>query len=344
MKKRTALSIFLSCLCMILNAQAGQGVYSFLNLPASSRLAGMGGNNVAIHDNDINMAFANPAQLSPETDKNLGLSYTSYLAGTSFGSAIYGFNPDQTNYLAIGILYVNYGQFQETNELNQILGTFSASDYALNLIYSHKLTDKWSIGANVKPIYSHYENYSSFGLATDIGLNFHDNETGLINMGLVARNIGTQIKAYYSADGGQHYESIPFEIQFGISKRFEHAPFRLSLTMNNLQKWDLTGRKGGDQLLEDNETSKLSFGSQLFRHAIFAVELIPSQSFYISLSYNCRRAAEMSVDNVRALSGFSGAAGIKISKIHAGFGIAQYQPGTMTYHLSITTNLSEFGL
>ena len=54
---------------------AGSGVFHFLNLPASSRLNALGGENVAIADDDISMAFVNPALLTAHTDKVLQLNY-----------------------------------------------------------------------------------------------------------------------------------------------------------------------------------------------------------------------------------------------------------------------------
>ena len=47
---------------------AGSSVFHFLDLPVSSRLNALGGENVAIADDDISMAFINPALLTEHTD------------------------------------------------------------------------------------------------------------------------------------------------------------------------------------------------------------------------------------------------------------------------------------
>jgi len=342
----TSKKIFLILVTLLMSvhlfSQAGSGIYTFLSLPYSSHLAALGGNNVSIRDNDINFSFNNPALLTEETNKNIGLNYTSYLGGISIGSVIYGFNLDEHSYLAAGIHYIDYGQFQETTEENQILGTFTAKDYALNLIYARKLTEKWTVGATLKPIYSAYESYTSFGVAADAGVSFAD-ETSLWSAGLVLKNMGSQLKSYYSADGTQHRESLPFEIQMGVSKKFEHAPLRISITANNLQKWNLSYVKNNTDL-NQLQTQSYSFGSLLFRHLVFAVDFIPNSNFYITAAYNYRRAAEMSIDNIRSMSGFAGGFGIKISKVHAGFSMAEYQIGNISYNFSVTTSLSDFGL
>ena len=84
-------------------SQAGTGVYKFLDLPVSSRLAALGSINVSLHDNDINFAFQNPALLTSETNNVIGLNMASYLADIKFGSAVYGRNFGDKNYFAIGI-------------------------------------------------------------------------------------------------------------------------------------------------------------------------------------------------------------------------------------------------
>lgn len=330
------------CCIVLLHAQAGSGVYTFLSLPASARLAAMGGNNVSVRDNDINFAFNNPALLTQETDKNIALNYTAYLAGINIGSAIYGHALNDNSYIAAGIQFVNYGQFQEVTEDNTSMGTFTASDYALNLIYAQKLTEKWTVGAIIKPIYSSYESYSSFGIASDIGVSFLD-EASMWSGGFTLKNIGTQLKSYYSTDGTQHKESLPFEIQLGISKRFAHAPLRLSLTANNLQRCNLSYSELNTSLYTV-ETTSSNFADMLMRHLVLAIDFLPSNNFYLTASYNFRRAAEMSLSSVRSMAGFAGGFGLRISKFQAGFSVAQYQIGALSYNFSLTTSLNQFGL
>ncbi len=322
-------------------AQAGTGIYTFLDLPASAHLAAMGGTNVSLSDQDINFAFTNPALLSSETNKNLGLNYTNYLAGISFGSAIYGYNSNEQNYWAFGIRYVNYGQFQETTPENQIVGTFSAQDYAFNLIYARPLSAKWNIGVAFQPIYSHYENYSSLGLSANVGIHFHD-ENSLFAAGLVAKNIGSQITSYDAVNGNQTREPLPFEIELGITKKFQHAPLQLTITATNLQRWNLNFLNNSSSTTSSAVTP--SFGNMLFRHLVFAVDLLPNNNFYLSFAYNDRRAEEMAIANVRSFSGFSGGFGLNISHVRVGFAVAQYQVGSLTYHFSLTTRLSDFGI
>lgn len=341
------LILFLSVtVSFIAFSQAGTGVYQFLDLPVSSRLAALGSINVSLHDNDINFAFQNPALLTSETNNVIGLNMANYLADIKFGTAIYGRNFGSKNYFAIGIQYIDYGIFKETTETNQIIGEFTAKDMALYIMYGRPITNRITVGATLKPVYSVYETYTSSGVAMDAGVSYNDS-VNLFSAGLVLKNMGTQLKGYYSEDGVQHLEPLPFDIQLGISKKFEHAPLRFSLTLDNLQHWDLSYESTNqptDNVTGLAVTKKIGFVDMAFRHAILAAEFVPSKNFYLTVAYNDRRQQEMSMSGFKNGAGFSFGGGIKLYKFHVGFGMTQFQVGNYAYQFSISTALKDFRL
>lgn len=326
-------------------SQAGVGVYRFLDLPVSSRISAVGGYNVSLRDNDLNFAFLNPSLLTAETHGVLGLNYSKYLADIKFGSAVYGHNFGEKNYAAIGIQYVDLGKFDGRDEVDNFTGNFTAKDMALYVMYARPLTNRITVGGTFKPIFSAYERYSSFGTAVDLGVNYTDS-LGLFSAGLTLKNIGFQWKAYRTDEDGQHRESLPFNIQLGVSQKFAHAPFRISLTLNNLNRWNLVDYQTTNQTQTNLDGTiqekKVSFMDMAFRHAVFGVEFVPSNNFYLAAGYNHRRHQEMSVDGFKSMAGFSFGGGIKLYKFHVGFGMAQFQKGIFDYQFSISTSLKEF--
>ena len=310
---------------------AGSSVFNFLSLPASSRLNALGGENVAIADDDISMAFINPALLTPHTDKVLQLNYAYYLAGTMFGSVMYGHNYKE-NYFAAGIHYLDYGQMQYADEMGNLLGTtFTAKDICVNLMYARQLGPMFRIGATIKPIFSVYEQYTSFALGADVGGHFQTTDS-LFQMGLTLRNIGWQLKAFYEEDFGQHTEMLPLNLELGMSLRLAHAPIRFSMTAHNLQRWDIAPRE-----------QNVKWYDMLFRHTIWAIDIVPkSERFYLTLSYNHRRQAEMNLTDVRSLAGFAFGAGVKIYKFRLGFAMSQYTKSNFTYQVSLSTDINSF--
>jgi len=328
--------------------QAGTGVYQFLDLPVSSRQAALGGSNISLRDNDINFSFINPALLTSETNQSIGLNMASYLADVKFGSAVYGKTFDTKNYFAIGIQYVDYGKFLQTTELNEITGQFTAKDMALNIMYARPLNKFFTVGATFKPIFSAYEMYTSYGLAFDAGVSYNDSLHNF-SAGLVLRNMGTQLKGYYSDESGQHIEPLPFNIQLGLSKRFAHAPLRISLTLHHLQQFKLNYQSTNQPVQTDgsaisNKAGNISFVDMAFRHAIFALEFIPSKNFYLSAAYNHQLHQELSMNGFKSMAGFSFGGGIKLYKFQVGFGTTTYQVGNSSYQFSISTSLNEFKL
>ena len=310
---------------------AGSSVFHFLNLPASARLNALGGENVSISDDDISMAFMNPALLTAHTDKVLQLNYAYYLAGTMFGSAMYGHNY-QHNYFAAAVHYLDYGQMAYADEFGNLLGTtFTAKDICVNLMYARQLGPQFRVGATLKPIFSVYEQYNSFALGADIGGHFQT-EDSTFQMGLALRNIGWQLKSFYEEDYGQHTEMLPLNLELGLNYRLAHAPLRFSLTIHNMQHWNIA--PAGEEV---------KWFDMLFRHTIWAVDIVPrSEKFYLTVSYNHRRQAEMNITNVRSMAGLGLGLGMKIYKFRLGFAMSQYTKSNFTYQVSLSTDINSF--
>ena len=336
-------------------SQAGRGVYQFLNLPASSRIAALGGTNISHPESDINFAFVNPALLSSQTDQIVGLNYANYIADVNFGTAIYGMNFGEGNFMSFGVKYFDYGQFLWRDKYNQSPGGdvdlfFGGQDLALYITYARQLSEKITIGTTFKPIFSSLETYRSYGIAVDVGLSYVNPEK-LFSAGLVFRNIGAQIRGYHSnADGEhiEHREPLAFDIQLGVTQRLQHAPLRFSFTLHNLQQWNLayqSTNQPSTSFTPGNEpNNEIGFLDMAFRHAIISAEFVPSDNFYVSIGYNHRRLRELSLTGFRSLSGFSFGSGIKVHNFHVGFAMTQFQTGINSYQFSVATSLNQFRL
>lgn len=340
-------SIFLSLLLFILPisilSQVGRGVYRFLDLPVSAHSAAIGGLNVSLPNQDIGFALMNPALLNCETNGVISFNMANYLSDIKFGSAIFGHGIGQNNFLSYGVQYIDYGKFAGYNEFGVYTEDFTAKDMAFYISYARHLNDYFTVGTTLKPIVSVLERYSSYGVAMDFGISY-DNE--LLSAGLVVKNVGAQIKGYYSTDFGDHKEPLPFDIQLGVSKKFEHAPIRFSITANNLNRWDVVNYKSTEKKQTNFDgvitPTKVGFVDMAFRHLIFGVEFVPTNNFYIGAGYNHRRTQEMAMEGFKSLSGFSFGAGIKLYKFNVGFSTTQFQVGNVAYQFSVSTNLNEF--
>lgn len=306
----------------------GDNIYEFLNLTPSGLISSLGGSNVSLQGNNLNLAYHNPALLNPAMNKTLALNYVNYFAGINFGLAMYSQSFEGKGNFAAGFPYLNYGTFTETDASGVTTGNFNAAEYAFSMIYSREIDSLFTIGVNFKPVLSHLEKYTSIGFALDIGAAWH-NRSNRFSAGIAIKNAGYQITAY----AGEARQNLPFEIQAGVSQRLAHAPFRFSLTMNHLEKFDLTHQYTAPPA---NTSSKVSseLGENLLRHAVLGVEMIPHKNFYLSAGYNYQRRRELEVDSKVSTVGLSWGFGINTSWMDIEFGRA-------TYHLAgSSTNLS----
>ncbi len=75
---------------VMVSAQVGgQNSYEFLNIPVNPRLVALGGVNVSIADEDVNMGFSNPALNGDTLSGLVSFSYLDYFADVSVVSAMY---------------------------------------------------------------------------------------------------------------------------------------------------------------------------------------------------------------------------------------------------------------
>jgi hypothetical protein len=347
MKKGLLFIVFLAVIVRVSGQSGGDNTYDFLSITNSARVASLGGQQISLYDNDLNMVYHNPSLLTPEMDKHLVVNYINYFAGINIGYVAYAWKPEKNYTLGIGLHYLNYGEFVGADASGIKTGSFRASDYALNFFYSRPILDSlFQFGATVKPLYSQLETYTSLGIAFDLGLTYY-NADKLFTAALVVKNTGFQITRY---NPDQPREPLPFEIQLGITQQLRHAPFRFSITGQQLQKPNLlyeTEEDIADSIDpitgEEVETDPLGeFADNFMRHFILGVEFIPTKNFYISLGYNYKRRQELKIEDNASMVGFSYGFGLKLKKVSISYGRATYHLSGASNHFSASINLSEF--
>ncbi|GGZ70791.1 type IX secretion system protein PorQ [Algibacter mikhailovii] len=314
--------------CLFISAFAaaqvgGETTYQFLNLISSPRQAALGGKVFTNVDYDVTQAIFNPATINVEMDNQLAVNYTSYLGGISYGTAAYAYTLDRrTQTFHAGVSYINYGSFNGYDEDGNSTGTFTGNEVALSFGYALQVGySDFYFGTNLKLISSKLEQYSSIGVALDLGLIYLDKDIGF-NAALVVRNVGTQITTYADLN-----ERLPFEIAFGMSQKLENVPIRWHVTLENLQEWPIAvpnpARTTSD--LSGNQSSeKIGFLGQVIRHTIVGAEIFPEGGFNIRLGYNFRRGEDLRIVDQRNFSGLSAGISVKMNKMRFSYTHAKY--------------------
>ncbi|WP_210487356.1 type IX secretion system protein PorQ [Rufibacter aurantiacus] len=318
----------------------GRSVFRFLNVPTHARQAALGGVNVSSGLEDVNAVSANPALMHGKTDNHLGLTYLNYLSDVSQNNLSYTFESSRWGRNAIGIQYLDYGTFTQTSDAGMEEGTFKVRDYAVSL--SHAATiEHFTLGATAKVAISSIAGNQAVATLVDLGGTFKHPERDFV-VGLAIRNLGVMLKPY---DNGER-EDMPLDIQVGASYKPEHAPFRLSITAHQLQRFDivyLDPDKPGT-LDENNQEvkEKKTFGDKLARHFVVGGEFILGPGFQLRGGYNHLRRKELVVENVGGMAGFSFGASVKVHAFRFEYTYANYHVAGASNYLTLNTDLNRF--
>ncbi len=337
------------CYCASAQVNGGQSAFEYLNLSNAPHVSALGGISVADPDNDIALALQNPAMMRPGMHNELQLVYTNFFAGINIGNLQYGYYMPKINTsFFFGMQYLNYGAFDQTNNVGNVIGEFHAVDYAATLGASRSYLEHWRYGADIKFANSSLYQYKGSAALVDVGINYFDTST-LWDIGVVAKNMGVMIQKYNTSNPS---EPLPFDLQLGASKKFKHLPLRLIATVQHLYEWDIryanptdltgTNSLGTTDTVKDNGSH---FGDKLFRHFIFAGELTLAKRVTITVSYNDLQRKELALQSQPGLAGFAFGAGLNLNKFQIHYARTYYYVSGAYNEFSITMALNKlFGL
>jgi len=345
MQKKGSIFLFLIILMKIGFAQSGGNyAYNFMNYKFSARLAGLGGSLIAVHDNDPSLIMYNPSTISPRFSSSLVVGIADYFAHTGYGSAMYAQTFNKIGSFALEMRYAGYGTFVRTDEIGSEIGTFSCNDAGITLGWGRPLDSCFSIGANLKLMFSGYESYSSFGLAVDVAASYY-NEKKNIAVAVLVKNIGGELKPFVS---GKH-NWAPFDIQLAFSQKFKFIPVRYHISFHSLYKWKMGYIGTNDPLMPVDAVSgtpkypsKFNQGvNNFFRHINFAIEIIPIKYLSLFLSYNHDQNRAMYIPQKRTMAGFAYGFLIDIHSIQFGFSRSHYAVGATPNYFNFSVNIND---
>ena len=315
-------------------AQYENNAFQSLDLSLSSRQAVLN-HPLSIYDGDVENGINNPSMLNDGMYNKLYLNFVDYFSDINFISASYAFPLKQFGTIGVSVKSIGYGEFTQTDYTSQNLGTFNASEQIVSFGISKRVSEKWVLGANLKTLFSTFETYQSTAIASDLALAYTDVKKNFF-MSLIAKNYGRQLSTYASAK-----EELPFHLDFGMSKRLEHLPFRFSLGYKNIERWDLTNSYEESSNVSETASEK-GFGAKLFRHVDLGGELSIGKRIQLRMGYNPRRRQELKVNSYLGMVGFSWGVGIKLSHFTINYGRSTYHLHGSPNYFSFITDFSKF--
>jgi hypothetical protein len=316
MKKRVLaalIGIVLIPVGTTLQAQNNNTTYSFLRLDNGARSAAMAGSFVSITD-DPSAIFYNPASLGTLTSDQASFGFLKHLLDINSGYVAYGQQFRDWGCFGVGISYINYGSFTQTDEVGNNLGTFHANEFAVLGGYSNMLYDVVHYGVNLKLIYSSIADSRSAAIAVDIG-GMYVIEEQQITIGASLLNIGRQINEYISTR-----EDLPLDLKIGVSKRLEHLPLLISLDFHRL-----------------NESAK----DFLTRFKVFTVggEFTVSEVLRLRFGYNNQQRQDLKIGTSAGLAGFSVGGGVLVGRYKIDYAFSSLGMVGALHRLTVGLNL-----
>lgn len=335
MRKTLHILIPVMFLAGSLHAQlGGNSAFSFLDVNNSARNVALGPSVLSIHDNDVSQLYANPGYISDSTHMLAALGYTSYFAGINQAMLSYSHSFKKAGSFAFTMKYLDYGEFKGTDETGLETGTFRAQDLLMAFGYGLKLSEHFSIGANLKMASGSYNEGNLFALMTDVAINYF-NDDKHFSSSIFIRNAGKVIAQGYESE---YKNTLPFDVHLALSKRLQHVPLRLIIDVQHLNHWDLYFRDSTNIQIDpftgkSNEPKKIEKNAdEIMRHLVFGAEFLPFKGFALRFGYNYQRRREMAVQSRLSTVGFSWGVALKIKKIGIEY-------SRSAYHLSGSPNV-----
>lgn len=313
--KKTILVFLLAMSSFLAFAQESQTEYNFLKIPLSAHAAALGGENISIIENDPSLIFSNPALAASVSDLTIGLNYMNYMKGANYMGASFVKVAAEKTTIALAAQYMNYGKMKEYDANKTEIGTFSASEMAIEAILAYDLANNLVGGITGKFISSNIGQYNSLAAGVDLGLNYFNPEKEW-SLSIVAKNLGGQIKAYE-----EDFGRMPFDLQLGVSKTFEALPVRASATLVDMTHYNY----------------------RFANHICLGADILLSSNIWLGIGYNFRKADEMKIgtgDNQSAHgAGLSLGAGINLERFKLNLAYGKYHASTGSIIVNLAYSL-----
>lgn len=231
--------------------------------------------------------------------------------------------------LAIALSWLNYGDFVETADNGDELGSFTATDYVLTVGKSHSV-QSFTFGANVKYAFNGIAGYNASLLLADIG-GVYQSPVSQFTAAILLKNMGFALSNFANVR-----EPAPFDVQLGLTVKPEHMPFRFTFSAYNLSERDRYFR-------ENLATGRLvRQADRVFRKLNVGAELVLHPNLQLLAGYSHLRRQELRLNDQANGAGWSFGFALVVKHIHIQYAHATYHAAGGTDWITLQSNLNAF--
>ncbi len=203
---------------------------TYLHMGVGARALGFGKAYTAL-STDATAVYWNPAALATQNPYQVYFMHSVLFFDTNFDYLAGSLPTRNLGSFGLGMLYLNSGDFDQRNELNQELGSFSISDMAFLLSWSKELYRGISVGLNYKLVNQKVLSYSGTGHGIDLG--FKTRLFDRVDAGLMFMNLLTpKMKLAYES------QAFPMQVRLGAAMAFLDDKLIVSSDVGKIAGWE----------------------------------------------------------------------------------------------------------
>ena len=306
-----------------------------LDLAIDARSSALSGKIAANMEPDGGAAAYNPALVDSSSIGVVNVSYLNYFASIQIAAVDAVVKNKGKHTIHMGARFSSFGKFEGYDSSGWPTGDFSGGDYFLQSGITWKLDSVWTAGVTGWGGFRNLERENAGVIGFDAGVMgvWPDK---IFAAGMLISGMGRQ----FAGTGSQPVGWMPINIQLGITKGFENAPFQLYLQAEHLEEWSLapegTYEDDIDPLTgETIPNPTWEFGDQFGRHLRAGVEISLGSGLGAQIGYDYRRRVEMVAAGRKGTNGLSIGLKMKLGDFDLGIARNTYHFAGSSTHLSI---------
>ncbi len=250
--------------------KSGTSAAQFLKIGTQAGTLGMG---EAVVANPVGLSAIqwNPAGLARYGTQTASFSQSNWLVDTDFMNAAAAINLGRMGAVGFQLTMLDYGEMRVRTEYEPD-GTgeyFSAQDFNMSLAYANNLTDRFSIGGQVKYIQQTIWHMSASTIAFDVGAlfttPFKDIRLGMsiTNFGGYMRLTGRDISFYEDPAEDMYGNNGHIPAEYTMDSWALPLTFRVGLSGDIIDKGYLRWTWAIDALHPSDNTEYINVGTEL---------------------------------------------------------------------------------
>lgn len=205
---------------------------TYLHMGVGARATAMGKAYTALAT-DATAIYWNPAALANQNPYQVYFMHSTLFYSTSFDYLAGSAPTRNLGSFGLGLLFLNSGDFDQRNELNQELGSFNVLDMAFLFSWSKELIWGWSAGINYKLVTQKLLDYSGTGHGFDLSLKsrlFDRVDVGLMFLNLISPQMKLAVES----------QSFPMQVRIGAAMPFFDNKLLVSADVGKIVSWEST--------------------------------------------------------------------------------------------------------